>query len=241
MLGYAERPTGKGKSANPYCVNHSGMVSTATPFDADWLFTLPRDKLIAWEEMETTVKTRNKVPRAAYGLAAAVLAMSGSALFNARSASAANPPGSPQQPQGQVPAPKIVVKQDDLAAQSLVFGVPDESAPRNQLFPPNILVATCKNLGAQTYKPGYRALRLYHTVGNKNYVVAASFIPQLGAGKTFSISYQLPVEAESGYDVDFYWIEVSPGSHRDEAPSNDCYIPDPDEMDGGSSRLKAGI
>ena len=171
------------------------------------------------------MKTGTVRHRVVGGLGAALLAVSACSFFGARAASAAaNQPGKTE-PQGQTPPPHILIRQNDLAADSLL-PVPGASISGQRNCLSTVLVATCKNLGAQTYKPGYRAMRIYHTVAGVNYVVAASFIPQLAPGKTFWITYQLPFNEEVDEEDEGYWMEVSQGSSADECPANDTYAED---------------
>ena len=127
-----------------------------------------------------------------------------------------------------MPAPTIYLKQNDLAATSLLVSVAlGEPTPERRVNLIPVLIATCRNLGTQTYKPGFRALRIYHTVNGVDHVVAASFIPQLGPGKTFSISYYVPQNDEDEeIENGGYWMEVSEGPRPDEDPANDSYAED---------------
>lgn len=162
--------------------------------------------------------------RAAYLVGALFLTAGVGGMLVPRAATAAtNPPGTTKPP-GQPPVQNGLLKQNDLAADSLIVAVgAGESSDehRSDLVP--VLVGTCRNRGVQTYKPGFRALRLHHTDGETDKVVAASFIPQLGPGKSFFISYYVPMNEEEGYDLEGYWLEVSEGNRPDENPGNDLF------------------
>lgn len=189
------------------------------------LFTLSQRRFVgSGKGWERTMKTRTAFGRTACGLGATLLAASACATLGVRSASAAaNQPGTTQ-PAGQTVPQTSLIKQNDLAATSLLISVAlGEPTPDRRVNLVPVFIGTCRNLGTLTYKPGFRALRLHHTVDGVDHVVAASFIPQLGPGKTFSISYHLPENEEGGYDYDGYSLEVSQGSLSDENPGNDVY------------------
>jgi hypothetical protein len=148
----------------------------------------------------------------------------GGALIPRAAVAAANPPGTTK-PQGQPPVQNILIKQNDLAAESLIIAAgAGESSDEHRTSLVPVLVGTCRNRGVQTYKPGFRALRLHHVVGETDEVVAASFIPQLGPGKSFTLSYHVPMNEDEGYDLEGYWIEVSEGNRPDENPENDLFV-----------------
>ena len=117
--------------------------------------------------------------------------------------------------QGILKRPNFKFKQNDLAAMDLVTtfeGDPTQGTAKL------IMVGTCKNLGFKAYQPGSRNLRIDRKVGNAWITQETKLLPALAPGKTFSISYVLPVNDKSTYK-----LEVTGGP--DETPGNDIFIP----------------
>jgi hypothetical protein len=121
--------------------------------------------------------------------------------------------------------PNVHLKQNDLAAVSLVGGiaiVTPSGDSRNNLVA--TLMATCKNLGTKPYKPGFRRLNILYSKGGVEGIAASRVIPELAAGKSYSFTYTL-----SGIGADEYWLEVSEGNRPDDDPDNDVFVPEAPE------------
>jgi hypothetical protein len=181
-------------------------------------------KQLAGKETETTVTTRNDYRRAACGVGAALLALSSGIVTVPGSAWAAGNPQNPTQPHGQFPPPNVLVKQNDLAAESLYLvpkaGEPSRDGRTNLVA---ALLATCKNRGTHNYKPGTRSMVLYHRVGGVDQVVVSQPVPALAPGKSFYFTYTLPPFNEAAEDDEGYWVEITQGSVPDENPGNDTF------------------